>query len=1145
MAKKLLTRYEFNASAKTITINNNYALNQILMVTNVTDNIIIYNFAVPDKGGSVTYDSNNDTTTISLLHDTTSMSDIDELQIYVDVGVTQIEPFGAYSDPVDKMRVSNPESLIDTDFEYSLQPTKWETVTLQNNIPGIYQKANEPAFTAEQIISIIPETIVSTPLVNPNFTYETDLESGTWINIRNRGNSADRDSTVSPVMPFSYTVAGYTFNRVYMNSEGVMIFGTSGTTSEVNLGSPTYWTRTPFLNIYGAEMRVVRYDYRIDGTAPNRRYIIRYWGNSDAQTSGSVASMRAYVIFNEGQNKIEVHYESNDGTEVTSGGISNGSEFIAQWTINENSVSPWLVRQGVIIDLNTVELNGITVTVDQAPVEPFYVGQPIIFKETNDTLNLDRGFLITQVVSTTKFFIVPNQDAAIVGEQSNDYTIIYTGGFYFSAEIPYSTVESISGTRNIKITFSSPHGLYVGSKIYVVDQGTLSTDWIGAFTISKVLSNTEVEYTALTNDNYLSSEVLSTGSTLVYARNDGTAQHRFFDGGVQINPEAFSPNSQIIRQTRNYFRYQSGKGLQFSTGVLFKPTYDVLNVSVSADSYEAGVNEKYLMTIETEQLHGFVLPDEYREGVSVKLYNFEVDQGTNPYNIEGSIFSVVDSKSFTIEIPVNPASLPTDLLPGGLQKVEVLTWRDATVRTGMFDDQNGLFLEHDGTDLYAVRRNSTEQISGFSAIIAGSSTLTGTGTKYKTQLNEGDYIVIKGKSYFIVSIDSDTSLVLSPEYNGVTVTRTKIVKTNEIRIPQQDFNLDVLDGSGPSKYIFNSSKMQMVFIDYSWYGAGKIRYGMRGIDGKVYYFHEIVNNNVNTEAYMRSGNLPGRFEIKTKSKTGKLKSELTAISTTLDLDEIEASYIQQKGRIIVNNEYIEYTKGSTAGGLTSINLDNRNIYGLTAGNTTGDINDGWISYNQNCSPSLSHWGVSVIMDGRFDSDKSYLFSAINTGAISVAAAQTRALLSIRLAPSVDYGIPGFYGVRNLINRSLLTLSQVGVVTSGQMTIELRINGNSVLFETDSNWTPAGNGSIAQYLNHTTPTAVSGGDLVAQFLTDEGSNRAASTTFDITSIRGLSNSILGGPNTYPDGPDTLTVYAINNGTTTANIRARISWQESQG
>ena len=39
----------------------------------------------------------------------------------------------------------------------------------------------------------------------------------------------------------------------------------------------------------------------------------------------------------------------------------------------------------------------------------------------------------------------------------------------------------------------------------------------------------------------------------------------------------------------------------------------------------------------------------------------------------------------------------------------------------------------------------------------------------------------------------------------------------------------------------------MIFIDYSWYGAGKIRFGIRVEDGDIIYFHELKQNNINTE----------------------------------------------------------------------------------------------------------------------------------------------------------------------------------------------------------------------------------------------------------------------------------------------------------
>ena len=46
MAKKLLHDYTFDASAKTVTLNGIYRRERLLMVSNVTDNIILFVFVI-------------------------------------------------------------------------------------------------------------------------------------------------------------------------------------------------------------------------------------------------------------------------------------------------------------------------------------------------------------------------------------------------------------------------------------------------------------------------------------------------------------------------------------------------------------------------------------------------------------------------------------------------------------------------------------------------------------------------------------------------------------------------------------------------------------------------------------------------------------------------------------------------------------------------------------------------------------------------------------------------------------------------------------------------------------------------------------------------------------------------------------------
>ena len=78
--KKLIENYTFDASAKTITIlcDCNFTLDKLLVITNVTDGVIIYNFADSNLTGSITGNI------ITLSYDTTPMSDTDILQIWVE-----------------------------------------------------------------------------------------------------------------------------------------------------------------------------------------------------------------------------------------------------------------------------------------------------------------------------------------------------------------------------------------------------------------------------------------------------------------------------------------------------------------------------------------------------------------------------------------------------------------------------------------------------------------------------------------------------------------------------------------------------------------------------------------------------------------------------------------------------------------------------------------------------------------------------------------------------------------------------------------------------------------------------------------------------------------------------------------------------
>jgi len=88
MAKKLVYNYTFTpgaANSGTLEIHGNYPLKTFQLITNITDGIIIFNFADPANGGTTSYNATTNTTTLTLEHDTSAMSADDQIQIFVDI----------------------------------------------------------------------------------------------------------------------------------------------------------------------------------------------------------------------------------------------------------------------------------------------------------------------------------------------------------------------------------------------------------------------------------------------------------------------------------------------------------------------------------------------------------------------------------------------------------------------------------------------------------------------------------------------------------------------------------------------------------------------------------------------------------------------------------------------------------------------------------------------------------------------------------------------------------------------------------------------------------------------------------------------------------------------------------------------------
>jgi hypothetical protein len=1001
MAKKLRPNYTFVPASNTVIVDGYVDGRKLLLITNTTSNIIIFNFADDSlKATSFTFDSVANRTSIVLQANCSAMLSTNTLQIFTDEEGQAMVPVETFQDPVNKLRTSQPQALIDTDFEYGTQISKWENLSMVNNRPFAFQ---------------------------------------------------------TPV-----------------------IFAGIGTIT-IPTGSRTV----------------------------------------------SVASTIAFPV---------------NGTPIT---------------VLDSYLS---IANGNFI----IESGGGTAAITYTA------------RATNTT-----G--ITSILDPNK-------------------TGIYSGTTYNSAAI--GVVPTIVSTGiAVTVTTTVPHGLAIGNNVVITGtSAATSNPPNGTFPVAKINSNTSFAVYPPTAPV----GAISGGS--VFVRPQGIVQHRPFDGGVIFSTNGQSNFETTIRQTRRYFRYQSGKGVQVSSGTILKPNLQI----------EALTSVGTLVTVQTKEPHNL------QPGSTITIFGAT----ESAYNGTFVTYTITGFNTFQY----TALSTPSSTKASGNYYASISGWYGAANRLGIFDSQNGIFFEFDGQTLYAVRRNSTFQLSGRVTVTNGSNTITQTDASFPTnftrQLNIGDFIVLRGQSYRVVDIASDTSLTISPSYRGTTASFVIPSDTIDLKIPQSDWNLDKCDGTGPSGYNLDLTKMQMFYMDYSWYGAGFIRWGFRGLDGNVFYCHKMVNNNVNTEAYMRSGNLPARYESEIKPPT-------TFLINTLNLDAGSTASVgvgstrgfPPSGTIVIRNastyEYINYTGisgtsftgltragyGATSLGLAGIttgsNVATASTVGLQIGQRVVSVGGtgfpdgtfisalgiGTITFSQAATgnnptvtipsmgvgaattftysatdpvaielayptyaPTISHWGTSAIMDGRFDDDKSLVFTYGQTVNTTIATGQSRALFSIRVSPSVDNGISATFGARELVNRMQLTLKSLDIsvvgISTANVLVRAYLNGKPT---TATPWTNAVgnaqgiiNSSLAQIADYAGgSTTVDGGEVTAGFWV------SGTGSVDLSNVRDLGNSVLGGgvgvANTqiYPDGPDVLTIVATNfTPIIPVQLQGRLGWTEAQ-
>lgn len=110
--------------------------------------------------------------------------------------------------------------------------------------------------------------------------------------------------------------------------------------------------------------------------------------------------------------------------------------------------------------------------------------------------------------------------------------------------------------------------------------------------------------------------------------------------------------------------------------------------------------------------------------------------------------------------------------------------------------------------------------------------------------------------------DDGNGLYFEDLAGAVSVVRRTSVTGSPVNnsVAQADWNIDPMDGTGPSGVTIDWTKTQIFLIDMEWLGVGRVRFALV-IQGHIFYVHQMAHANVLTEVYMSTPNLPLRYEI--------------------------------------------------------------------------------------------------------------------------------------------------------------------------------------------------------------------------------------------------------------------------------------------
>jgi hypothetical protein len=326
----------------------------------------------------------------------------------------------------------------------------------------------------------------------------------------------------------------------------------------------------------------------------------------------------------------------------------------------------------------------------------------------------------------------------------------------------------------------------------------------------------------------------------------------------------------------------------------------------------------------------------------------------------------------------------------------------------------------------------------------------------------------------------------------------------------------------------NWNNVQMIWIEYAWYGAGIVRFGVT-LNGEQYVLHTFNTANVGQNPWARTGNLPVRYEQRNSG----------SVASGSIMTHYGVSVIVEGGRDAQRGFTYSYGMNPTAPrrnvGSSTTRYPVLSIQNRTMGTQeyTGSISSAnTSSLTVSGTPwTTNQWlGKCVYVSGSGFGN----VTARITGSTNNTLNFVDVVTGLPLTSSAPTGAPFTIG---LINRGQILPQTLIISADNICVIELIAStpNNPVMLTGAAFTASAQLGSLNSFATRdVSATSLTGGEVVYAFTSPAGGSGIQ--TFDLSNFFPLYNTIRG------NLPDILTV-AVTTNVTASNVGAHLVAQEA--